>query len=73
MAQLFTLQQVEQHNAKTIFDKYAVVNGGVYRLSNIPWGQCKTKPPFRTHVVGSIGVNFEHLRESDTQSTCTNF
>lgn len=65
MSLRFTTQQVEQHNAKKIFDKYAVINEGVYRLSNIPWGQCKTKPPFQTQVIGSIGANLEHLQESD--------
>jgi hypothetical protein len=46
MSQQFTLQQVQQHNLDEPFDLWGVIEGGVYRLSNIPFRKCKTNPPF---------------------------
>lgn len=45
MAQQFTLQQVKDHNTQVPFDKWAIIHGEVYRLSQIPWDNCKMNSP----------------------------
>jgi hypothetical protein len=48
MAAQFTIQQVNNHNQGALLrSKYAIIEGGVYSLDDVPWDQCKTKTIFQ--------------------------
>ena len=63
MSRHFTIQQVEQHNVKQVFDPYAVIDGGVYRLKKVPWEQCKTNPISKLKSLTVSASNLTTLRK----------
>lgn len=51
MSRQFTSQQVATHNQEHPDDKYAVINGDVYRIGSIPFNKCKTCTFFHNRVL----------------------